>query len=106
MTWRSTRLRADPARKPTHGWFPMVLEGRGVLLVPWDGVWFAFEDRCSHAGCAFSEDGELDGTTVICGCHGSEFDVTTGRVIRSPAERPIATFATRLVDGHIEVDLP
>jgi nitrite reductase/ring-hydroxylating ferredoxin subunit len=79
---------------------------RPIVLTSLDGTWFAFEDRCSHAGCAFSEDGELDGTTVICGCHGSEFDIRTGEVLRQPAERPIAVFPTRVVDGTVEVEVP
>ncbi len=28
-------------------------------------------------------------TTVTCHCHGSQFDVTSGAVIRGPATRPV-----------------
>ena len=29
------------------------------------------------------------GTTVTCPCHGSQFDVTSGAVIRGPAQRAV-----------------
>jgi nitrite reductase/ring-hydroxylating ferredoxin subunit len=106
MTWHPTTVPAEAAPEPPGGWFPTRVEGRALLLIPDAGAWFAIEDRCSHAGCAFSEDGELDGTTVICGCHGSEFDTRSGAVIRSPADRPIATFPTRTAEGLVEVDVP
>jgi 3-phenylpropionate/trans-cinnamate dioxygenase ferredoxin subunit/naphthalene 1,2-dioxygenase system ferredoxin subunit len=80
------------------------VDGRPIVIVAAVGGVFAIEDRCSHAGCAFSEDGEFDGTRVICDCHGSEFDIRTGAVVRPPAERPIATFPTRVTGGIVEVE--
>lgn len=52
------------------------------------GHLYAFDDRCTHAGCSLAR-GKLNGTVVTCGCHKSQFDVTTGAVIRGPAERPV-----------------
>jgi len=49
---------------------------------------FAFDDTCTHAGCSLAR-GQLDGTTVTCACHGSQFDVTSGAVLRGPAQRPV-----------------
>ena len=63
------------------------------------------EDRCSHADCSFSSDGELDGLTAICDCHGSEFDVRTGTVLAPPADEPIATYPVKLSEGHVLVDI-
>ena len=48
----------------------------------------AFDDTCTHMGCSLAK-GELDGTTVTCSCHGSQFDVTSGAVLRGPAQRPV-----------------
>ncbi len=53
-----------------------------------DGHLYAFDDTCTHQGCSLAS-GELDGTTVTCACHGSQFDVTSGAVLRGPAERPV-----------------
>jgi nitrite reductase/ring-hydroxylating ferredoxin subunit len=53
-----------------------------------DGHLYAFDDTCTHMACSLAN-GELDGTTVTCACHGSQFDVTSGAVLRGPAERPV-----------------
>ena len=52
------------------------------------GDLYAFDDTCTHAGCSLAN-GELEGTTVTCACHGSQFDVTSGAVLRGPAQRPV-----------------
>ena len=53
-----------------------------------DGRLYAFDDlcTCSAAPCPLSG-GLLTGTTVMCQCHGSRFDITTGAV-RQRARRP------------------
>jgi nitrite reductase/ring-hydroxylating ferredoxin subunit len=48
----------------------------------------AFDDTCPHMGCSLVE-GKLDGTTVTCPCHGSQFDVVSGAVLRGPAKQPV-----------------
>jgi nitrite reductase/ring-hydroxylating ferredoxin subunit len=62
------------------------------------GRLYAIDDSCAHAGCSLAK-GTLDGTTVICGCHGSRFDVTSGRVLHGPATRSI-----RAHDVHVDGD--
>lgn len=102
MTWRETTI---PERPAARAGVATRVGGADLLLVHADGAWFAVEDRCSHAGCAFSTDGDVDGHLVICDCHGSEFDVRTGEVVRPPAHLPIRTFPVRSVDGVLQVDL-
>ena len=103
MPWHRTELAPDETPNPVPR--PVVVGGRPIILTAWGGRWFAFEDRCSHAGCAFSEDGEIDGFHAICNCHGSEFDFRTGRALAPPAREPIATFPVRIEAGLIEVEL-
>ena len=102
MPWHPTGLAADTSAGSATR--PVAIGGTAMLVIPWDGGWYAIEDRCSHAGCAFSEDGEIDGPHVVCDCHGSEFDIRTGAVVRSPATEPIGTFPVRVQDGHLEVE--
>ncbi len=84
-----------------------IVDGRSIVVIRSDAAWYALEDRCSHAGCAFSEDGQIDDDGhLICDCHGSEFDVRTGAVRRGPARLPIETFAVRERDDGLEVLLP
>lgn len=59
------------------------LTGKRIAIAKVDDAFYAFGDICTHQGCSLAE-GELDGTTVTCPCHGSEFDVTTGEVLRGP----------------------
>ena len=51
----------------------------------------AFSDGCTHKGGSLS-DGVLIGCTVQCPWHGSQFEVTTGRVVAGPADKPIITY--------------
>lgn len=73
-----------------------------VLLVRHDGGIHAIHDRCSHRGCSLAE-GELDGDTVICGCHGSRFALADGAVINGPATAPQPAFEAREQASRIEV---
>lgn len=62
--------------------------GTKVSVASAGGHLYAFDDTCTHTGCSLAM-GKLDGTTVTCACHGSQFDVTSGNVLRGPAERPV-----------------
>ena len=62
--------------------------GTKVCVANANGTLYAFDDTCTHLGCSLGK-GKLDGTTVTCPCHGSQFDVTSGAVIRGPATRPV-----------------
>jgi nitrite reductase/ring-hydroxylating ferredoxin subunit len=56
---------------------------------------YAFDDTCTHMGCSLAN-GRLEGTTVTCACHGSQFDVTTGAVVRGPAQRAVRSRAVEV----------
>ena len=68
------------------------------------GRLYAFDDTCTHAGCSLA-DGELKQTTVTCSCHGSQFDVTSGRVLRGPAARPVRSRAVVVDGGEVSVEV-
>jgi nitrite reductase/ring-hydroxylating ferredoxin subunit len=62
--------------------------GTKVNIASVGGQLHAFDDTCTHRACSLAN-GKLDGTTVTCPCHGSQFDVTTGEVLRGPAQRAV-----------------
>ena len=64
------------------------IAGTKVNVASVDGQLHAFDDTCTHRACSLAK-GKLDGTTVTCPCHGSQFDVTSGAVLRGPAQRPV-----------------
>jgi nitrite reductase/ring-hydroxylating ferredoxin subunit len=51
-----------------------------VVVALVDGVPFAIEDACNHAGASLSE-GERHGACVSCPMHGYRFELTTGRLV-------------------------
>ena len=65
---------------------------------------YAFDDLCTCAGnsCPLSG-GLLIGTTIMCQCHGSEFDITTGAVVRGPAPQPLNVYEVQVVEGSIRI---
>src|SRR5437899_10610598 len=62
--------------------------GTKVNVASVDGHLYAFDDTCTHMGCSLAK-GTLDDTTVTCGCHGSQFDVTAGDVLRGLVKQPV-----------------
>ena len=101
ISWIDTGLRGNGSEQS----IAVNVAGHSLLLVYGDESWWAVEDRCSHSACSFSSDGEAVGLTVVCDCHGSEFDVRTGAVMMPPADEPIASYPVRVSEGRIEVDI-
>lgn len=75
---------------------------RQVAIANVEGDLHAFDDVCTHQQCSLAE-GDLDGTTVECPCHGSQFDVTTGEAVHGPAADPVDVFELREQDGELQV---
>jgi 3-phenylpropionate/trans-cinnamate dioxygenase ferredoxin subunit len=65
---------------------------------------YAFDDLCTcgDAPCPLSG-GLLTGTTIMCQCHGSRFDITTGAVINGPATKALNVYEVEAVEGSIRI---
>ena len=65
---------------------------------------YAFDDLCTCAEqpCPLSG-GLLTGTTLMCQCHGSRFDISTGAVLSGPATEALSAYEVREVDGDIQI---
>jgi len=79
------------------------LTGTKVAVANADGHLYAFDDTCTHRGCSLAT-GRLDGTTLTCSCHGSQFDVTSGAVIRGPAARPVRSRSVQIAGEDLLVE--
>jgi Rieske Fe-S protein len=57
-----------------------------VVTQPTAGQFKAFSATCTHMGCTVNQiaDGRID-----CPCHGSEYSITDGAVLRGPAPKPL-----------------
>lgn len=76
------------------------VSGEQVALFHVGGRVYAIGNRCSHANGPLAE-GHLDGATVTCPWHDSQFDLATGRPLRTPAQQPVATYQVRVDDGTV-----
>jgi 3-phenylpropionate/trans-cinnamate dioxygenase ferredoxin subunit len=65
---------------------------------------YAFDDlcTCSREACPLSG-GLLTGTTIMCQCHGSRFDITTGAVIDGGATEALEVYEVQEVEGQIQI---
>ena len=77
---------------------------RRLVLARTDKGYVAFDDRCTHNG------GSLAGGVMICGTvqclwHGSQFDVSTGKVKAGPAKKEIAVYRVKEEGGDVRLML-
>jgi len=65
---------------------------------------YAFDDLCTCAeqACPLSA-GLLTGTTIMCQCHGSKFDIATGAVIEGPATEALTVYVVQEADDEVRV---
>lgn len=60
----------------------IALAGKEILLTNIQNSYYAIDNICPHMGGSLFE-GKLDGSHIACPKHGSVFDVTTGKVVKS-----------------------
>ena|SRR3990172_2728483 len=79
----------------------VVVGGKRIALANVDGKFFAVGDTCSHEECSLGSEGYLDGSVVICGCHGATYDATTGKVLSLPAPTDVASYDVKVENGEV-----
>jgi 3-phenylpropionate/trans-cinnamate dioxygenase ferredoxin component len=108
-----TELAADAFRTvvsaaaiPNDVVVPCYLEDRKlrISIARVGGRLYAFDDLCTCAAdaCPLSG-GLLTGTTLICQCHGSRFEITTGAVINGPATEPLRVYELQEAGGDVQI---
>jgi 3-phenylpropionate/trans-cinnamate dioxygenase ferredoxin component len=77
---------------------------RRISVARVDDCLYAFDDLCTcvDRACPLSG-GLLTGTTLMCQCHGSRFDITTGAVMNGPATEALHVYEVQDVDGAIQI---
>ena len=88
---------ADLAEVPQGSAMKVVVGNRPVAIVNTTEGVFAVSDICSHADVSLAE-GDVDGCTIECWLHGSQFDLRTGVPLSPPAIARVDTYEVRLVD--------
>ncbi len=99
MSW----IRVAPVTAIAPGDYATVeVDGTFVAVFNVNGEFLAVEDVCTHDGGGLAG-GRIEGDQVICPRHGARFCLRTGQALSPPAYEPVRHYATRVVDGHVEV---
>jgi nitrite reductase/ring-hydroxylating ferredoxin subunit len=81
------------------------VRGTRIAVANVGGTYYAFNDECTHEQCSLAEYGELAGTTVTCTCHGSEFDVRSGKVLAPPATLPMKVYPVQVAGDSLQIEV-
>jgi len=73
-----------------------------ILLVRLGKKIHALAETCAHLG-ARSRIGKLQGETIICPWHASQFELAAGAVVSGPSAFPQPCLDSRVRPGQIEV---
>jgi nitrite reductase/ring-hydroxylating ferredoxin subunit len=90
---------------PVDGITAVDVAGKRIAVANAGGTYYAFDNECTHEQCPLDEYGEIAGTTLTCTCHGSEFDVTTGKVLAPPAQTPLTVYRTRVEGDALKIEV-
>jgi 3-phenylpropionate/trans-cinnamate dioxygenase ferredoxin subunit len=93
------------------------IAGREILLAKVGDNYYAVDGRCPHMKGNLAQ-GKLEGTVVTCPLHGSQFDISNGRVVRwlrgglmskvGKALKPskdLTVYNVRVEDGRVLVEV-
>jgi Rieske Fe-S protein len=69
-----------------------------VVTQPAAEEYHAFSSFCTHRGCPVSD--VTDGL-IQCACHGSQYSIEDGSVVRGPAPDPLVKLSVRVEDGQL-----
>lgn len=69
-----------------------------------DGDFYATDDTCTHEDYSLA-DGYIDDDVVECPLHMAKFSIRTGKVLSLPATEDLATYAVKVEDGSVFVDV-
>ena len=76
-----------------------VIKSGYIVTQPTAGTFEAFSNICTHQGCPITQ---IQGDTITCNCHGSEFNVD-GSVKHGPADRPLTKAKITQAGNNLDV---
>ncbi len=100
---------------------PIELSGRALVVVRRGNAVHVLRDRCPHQGARLSDGHvtgyvpscrpgadisiERPGEIIVCPWHGWEFDVRTGLSLCDPQHTRVRSYATRVENGRVLVEI-
>ncbi|HLT10552.1 MAG TPA: Rieske (2Fe-2S) protein [Micromonosporaceae bacterium] len=80
----------------------IVLSDRDTIVTqPTAGEFRAFSATCTHMQCQLTQ---IDGGRISCFCHGSQFSIADGSVMRGPASRPLSPRQVTVTGDTLTID--
>ena len=80
-------------------------EGFAIAIVRCGESVYAVQDLCTHDGETLGN-AQVEDCQIICPRHGAHFCLRTGQPLTPPAYEPLQTFAARVENGRVLVELP
>lgn len=79
----------------------LILDDEGVVITqPASGEFKGFTNICTHQGCPVAN---VEGGTINCTCHGSQFSIEDGSVVTGPATAPLEEKAIIVAGSDISL---
>jgi Rieske Fe-S protein len=89
-----------PAADTPVGGASYYADAKVVVTQPTEGDYQAFDSTCPHQGCPTSG---FEGGVLVCPCHGSRFDPSTGEAVHGPAESGLRVLTVTLDGGNLQI---
>jgi nitrite reductase/ring-hydroxylating ferredoxin subunit len=77
----------------------IMTKGKSYVITRTSSGLIAFDTTCTHNGCGI----DFKGKTLICPCHGAEFDPLSGSPTAGPAISKLKSYEVKEIDGQIVV---
>jgi nitrite reductase/ring-hydroxylating ferredoxin subunit len=69
------------------------------------GQIYVSDDYCTHGKASLSDEGDLDGFTIVCTWHMGAFDIRTGEVKSQPCYEPLKVYPVTIRDGDVFISI-
>ena len=80
------------------------VDGNEIIVINFNGNYFAVDDTCTHAGGSLSE-GKLEGSAITCDWHGAQFQCENGKLLKFPAKiNDLRSYKVLTESGNIFVE--
>ena len=98
-----SRVRVGKVEDLPEGFQSVVeVDGFSVLVVNYEGTYYALRNNCTHKDYPLLG-GEVADGRITCEKHGGKFELATGKAKTLPAVKPVRIYKTEVDDGVVYV---
>lgn len=70
-----------------------------------EGAIYVSDDFCTHGKASLSDEGDLDGFTILCTWHDGAFDIRTGDVVSRPCTEALKVYPVTIRDDEVFITI-